>query len=374
VPTEHRRLPLAIVHDYLTQRGGAERVVELFCELFPGAPVRTSLYDPDATFPSFRGVDVHTGALDRIGVLRHHHRLALPLLAPWFASQRVDADVVLASSSGWAHEVRTTGRLVVYCHAPARWLYQPDRYLRTTGGSAAAKRVAGAALSVLGPPLRRVDRVAARRASTYLANSTATAALVRELYGRDAEVLCPPPALDPDGEQRPVDGVEPGFVLCVARLLAYKHVDVVVRAAARLDRPLVVVGDGPERRALEAEATAGTRFLGVVDDATLRWCYARAAVLVSVGYEDFGLTPLEAAAFGTPTVARRFGGALDTVIDGGTGRLLADEDVDPARLREAIRTLVDAPPPRAAVVAHAQRFGRERFAERLRAVVSATST
>jgi glycosyltransferase involved in cell wall biosynthesis len=367
VPTEHR-LPLAIVHDYLTQRGGAERVVELFTELFPEAPLFTSLYDPSATFEAFRDVDVRTGVLDRAAVLRHHHRAALPFLAPWFAAQRYDADVVLASSSGWAHEVRTTGRLIVYCHAPARWLYQRERYLRSTGGSSPRRALAGATLGVLGAPLRRLDRASARRASAYVANSTATAALVRQLYDRDAEVLCPPPLLDAAGEQREVRGLDAGFVLCVARLLAYKHVDVAVAAAAGLDRELVVVGDGPERHRLEAIAGSNVRFLGVVDDATLRWCYASASVLVSVGFEDFGLAPLEAASFGTPTVAREFGGALDTVLDGVTGVLLAA--VSPDGLREAVRRLSAEPPARAALVAHAATFSKQRFGERLRALVS----
>jgi glycosyltransferase involved in cell wall biosynthesis len=366
VPTE--RLPLAIVHDYLTQRGGAERVVERFTEVFPGAPVFTSLYDPRSTFEAFRSVDVRTGVLDRAAVLRHHHRAALPFLAPWFAAQRFDADVVLASSSGWAHEVRTTGRLVVYCHSPARWLYQRDHYLRSTGGVPGTKALAGAALGVLSSPLRHVDQSAARRASAYVANSTATAALVRALYHREAEVLCPPPALDPAGEQREVHGLDKGFVLCVARLLAYKHVDAAVAAAVGLDRHLVVVGDGPERHRLETIAGANVRFLGVVDDATLRWCYANAAVLVSVGFEDFGLAPLEAAAFGTPTVARRFGGALDTVVDGATGILL--DDVSPARVRWAIRWLCACPPPPRELESHAASFSAERFAERLRAIVT----
>jgi glycosyltransferase involved in cell wall biosynthesis len=369
VPTEHPA-PIALVHDYLTQRGGAERVVAQFCELFPEAPLYTSLYDPDGTFASFRTVDVRTGVLDRVDALRRHHRAALPLLAPWFATRHLDADVVLASSSGWAHEVRTSGRLIVYCHAPARWLYQRDRYLRATGGSSSTKALARGALALLGAPLRHLDRRAARRATTYVANSTATAALVRELYDRDAEVLCPPPALGPDGPVRQVEGVAPGFVLSVARLLAYKHVDVAVRAAEGLGCELLVVGDGPERRALEAAAPSNVRFLGVVDDDTLRWCYANAAVLVSVGFEDFGLAPLEAASFGTPTVARRFGGALDTVADGVTGLLLTD--VDPVAVRHAIHWLVAAPPPRADLVAHAAAFGRPRFDARVRALVSAS--
>lgn len=368
MPTE-ARVPLALVHDYLTQRGGAERVAALFAQTFPGAPLYTSLYAPDSTFEAFGDVDVRTGALNRVALLREHHRLALPLLAPWFASRHVHADVVLASSSGWAHEIRTDGRLVVYCHAPARWLYQRDRYLRSTGRSSLASGAVLAGLAVLAPTLRRVDRAAARRADTYVANSSATAALVRELYDRDAEVLFPPPALTPVGASTPVPGLEPGYALCVSRLLAYKHVDDVV-AGARADgaSQLVVVGDGPERQRLEALAPANVRFLGVVDDATLRWCYANASVFVSVGFEDFGLAPLEAASFGVPTVARRFGGALDTVVDGTTGTLL--DDVGPGTIAEALTALRDAPPDRDAVVAHAARFSQARFAARIREVVS----
>lgn len=366
MPTD--RPALAIVHDYLTQRGGAERVVALFAATFPGAPVLTSLYDPSATFDAFSAIDVRPGILDTIRPLRHHHRAALPLLGPWFATRHVHADVVLASSSGWAHMVRTDGRLVVYCHAPARWLYQPDRYLGTASSSSTRHTTARAALAVLGPPLRQADRAAARRADLYLANSSATRAMVREQYDRDAEVLFPPPAIDAAGDRSPVDGLEPGFVLCVARLLPYKHVDAVVRAAAGWDRPLVIVGDGPERRALQAVAAVSTRFLGVVDDATLRWCYASASTLVSVGFEDFGLAPLEAAAFGVPTVARRFGGALDTVVDGVTGTLL--DEVSPTTVHDAVRALCASPPTRRTLVEHAARFSKDRFQERLRAVTS----
>ena len=199
MPTEPDALVL--VHDYLTQRGGAERVVDVVARAFPRAPLLTSLYEPSSTFEGFASHVVRTGILNRLPLLRRHHRLALPLLAPWFSSQVVRADVVFASSSGWAHEVRTDGRLVVYCHAPARWLYQSERYLRSTGAPSTAKTAGRLALAVLAPPLRAADRAAARRADAYLANSTATAALVEELYGRSAEVLHPPPGLVPGGAE-----------------------------------------------------------------------------------------------------------------------------------------------------------------------------
>ena len=121
---------IALVHDYLTQRGGAERVALSLTRAFPGAPLHTSLYEPAATFPAFAAVDVRPLPLNRLGPLRRNHRLALPLLAPAFSRLRVDADVVICSSSGWAHGARVTGRKIVYCHTPARWLYQPGRYLR----------------------------------------------------------------------------------------------------------------------------------------------------------------------------------------------------------------------------------------------------
>ncbi len=367
MPTE--RPPLVIVHDYLTQRGGAERVVALVAHAFPDAPIVTSLFDPSGTYEEFAGLDVRTGVLDRVPALRHHHRAALPLLAPWFATRRIDADAVLASSSGWAHEVRTDGRLVVYCHAPARWLYQQDRYLRSTGAGGVTKSIAAGSLRVLAPPLRAIDRAAARRADAYLANSSATATLVRELYGREAEVLCPPPSLDPGGPAEPVDGLEAGFVLCVSRLLAYKHVDVLVAAAAMLpDREFVVVGDGPERRHLEAGAPRNVRFLGVVTDDVLRWCYAAASVNVALGYEDFGLAPLEAASFGTPTIARRFGGFLDTIRDGATGTLLSE--MTAATVAAAITELTAAPIDPATLVAHASTFSKERFVARLAEVLT----
>jgi hypothetical protein len=136
------RPTVALVHDYLTQRGGAERVVLAMARAFPGAPIHTSVHWPPGTFPEFASLDVRPGTLQRIGPLRRHHRIGLPLYPLAFGRTEIDAEVTLCSSSGWAHGVRTTGAKVVYCHAPARWLYQTDRYL----GASRAGRVAPAAL------------------------------------------------------------------------------------------------------------------------------------------------------------------------------------------------------------------------------------
>jgi glycosyltransferase involved in cell wall biosynthesis len=356
---------VAIVHDYLTQRGGAERVVLAMARALPDAPVFTTLYDPGATFPDFRDVEVRTTWLDRVPTLRRHHRLAFPFLAPVVSTWGVDADVVLCSSSGWAHGVRTSGRKVVYCHSPARWVYQRDRY----AGDRSALR---AALQVLAPPLRWWDVRAAKTADRYLANSSVVAAAVREHYGIDAEVVAPPVAVDIDGPAAPVTGIEPGAFLCVSRLLSYKNVDAVVEAFAGLpDERLVVVGDGPERARLRARAPANVQLVGTVDDARLRWLYRHTPGLVAAAYEDFGLTPLEAAAHGRPSAVLRAGGYLDTVVEDATGVMFAVPTPD--AVADAVRRVRATDWDESRLRAHAAEFGEARFAARLREVVAALS-
>ncbi len=323
---------VALVHDYLTQRGGAERVVLAMTRAFPEAPLYTSLYDPAGTFPEFADVDVRPLPLNGIGVLRRRHRLALPLLAPAFSRLRVAADVTLCSSSGWAHGARVDGRKVVYCHAPARWLYQTDRYLR--GRPAVVRAVAGG----IRRPLARWDRAAAASADRYLANSTVVAERVRAAYGIDAEVVPPPPALTPAGRADLVPGVDRGFVLAVSRLLPYKNLDAVVRAFAELpDDRLVLVGRGPWEETLRGLAGPNVSILGGVTDEELRWLYGHSNGLVAASHEDFGLTPLEGATFGKPSAVLRWGGFLDTVVEGTTGVFF--DRPQPAEIAAAVRRL-----------------------------------
>jgi glycosyltransferase involved in cell wall biosynthesis len=355
---------VALVHDYLTQRGGAERVALSLARAFPGAPLHTSLYEPAATFPAFAAVDVRPLPLNRLGPLRRNHRLALPLLAPAFSRLRVDADVVVCSSSGWAHGARCTGRKIVYCHTPARWLYQPERYLRGRG------RVQRTIASALRPALTRWDRAAAASAARYLANSTVVAERIAHVYGLEAEVVPPPPALTPEGPAEPADGLEPGFFLCVSRLLAYKNVDAVVAGFAELpDERLVVAGTGPDEAALRRAAGANVSILGSVDDARLRWLYRACGGLLAASYEDFGLTPLEAAGFGKPSAVLRWGGFLDTVAEGESGIFF--ETSTPRAVAEAVRELRAGTWDERSILAHAARFSEARFIERIRVIAEA---
>lgn len=362
-------MEIALAHDYLTQKGGAERVALAMSRAFPESALYTTLFDPPGTFPEFADVDVRPSRLDRVPFLRRSHRLALPFLARDIDGIRVEADVLLASSSGWAHGIPFSGRKIVYCHAPARWLYQSDRYAGRGGGM--RSRAVEAAVAALGPGLREWDQRAARSADTYIVNSTVIQHAVREVYGIDAEVLAPPPAplaLDIVAEEVP--GIAADFVLCVARLLPYKNVDVVIDAVAAVPGvELVVVGDGPERQRLEDQArrVGGTRLLGRVTDGQLTWLYENARGLVAASYEDFGLSPLEAAAFGKPTAALNDGGYLDTVRPGSTGVFF--DEVDRASVASGVERLLSAEWDEAAIIAHADTFSESRFAARLREVV-----
>ena len=354
---------VAIAHDYLTQRGGAERVVLAMHRAFPDAPIHTTLYDPEGTYPEFRDACVVTSPINRIAPLRHDHRAALPFLPYAVSRLRVDADVVIASSSGWAHGVPTTGRKLVYCHAPARWLYQTDAYL---GGPASASP-RGRALLALSGWLRRWDRRAAESADRYVANSTVVRERIEAAYGITADVLPAPYGIDPLGEQTPVEGLadwSDGYLLLVSRLLPYKNVDVAMAAVRDLPERLVVVGSGPLEARLRAEAPANVRIVSGLSDAQLRWAYARARVLVAPSLEDYGLTPIEAAAFGVPTVALRAGGYLDTVDEDVNGQFFAEPTA--ADLRAAIVAARGRRFDSEAVRAHAAQFSEPVFHERLR--------
>lgn len=359
---------IALAHDYVTQRGGAERVVLAMMRAFPEATLHTLLFDPDTTYPEFAELAdrIVVSPLNRVGPLRRSHRASLPFLPLASDRMRIDADVVLASSSGWAHGFDVTGRLVVYCHAPARWLYQTEDYL----GEASRWSPARLGITALAPGLRRWDQKRSRRADLYLANSQVVRTRIRETYGREAEVLPPPYGVDTAGAQEPVRALDgwSDYHLVVSRLLPYKNVDAVLDAFAGLpDERLVVVGAGPERERLLTRLPANARMVQDLSDAQLRWVYAHSVALVAPSLEDFGLTPLEAAAFGKPTIALEAGGYLDTVDPAVNGVFFPDPRPD--AIAAAVRAACSRTWGADTVAAHAARFGEGRFAQRLREIV-----
>ncbi len=360
---------VAVAHDYLTQRGGAERVVLSLAKAFPGAPVHTTLHEPEATYPELGALDVRASSLNRFGPARRSYRAALPLLPFAASSVRPTEDVVVASTSGWAHGFRAEGDVVAYCHAPARWLYQTEAYL----GGPMRSSAKGLALAMMKPSLLAWDRRAAQRPVKYLCNSRVVRDRIGEAYGIEAEVVPPPHAMDFDAPRESVPALEDwageGYLLVVSRLLPYKNVDVVIEAVRGTDERLVVVGTGPEKARLEAIAPPNVRMVEGLTESQLRWVYAQARFLLAPSLEDYGLTPLEAAAFGVPTVSLGAGGYLDTVVDGLTGLYVEAPTASAFRsgIAEAARRSWDTE----VVLKHADEFGEERFGRRIRDAVSA---
>jgi glycosyltransferase involved in cell wall biosynthesis len=365
---------VAIAHDYLTQRGGAEKVVLSMSRAFPDAPIYTLLYDPSATYPEFAECDIRVSRLNSLSVFRKHHRAALPILPSAANSMHIDADVVVTSSSGWAHGFRTTGRKLVHCHSPARWLYMPDTYLGAESGL--VKRVL---LGAASPALRSWDLRAALSCDRYLAVSTVVRQRIADAYGISADLLPPPVAMSRNAATEPVPEVmrwlsahgesEVGeaFYLCVSRLLPYKNVDGVVRAFdGRSDR-LVVVGRGPDAERIAAAATPNVLMLSDLTDGQMSWLYQHSRALIAASYEDYGLTPIEAGVWGRPSVVLRWGGFLDTVVEGITGMYF--DQPTAASIAEALdrfeTTAFDADKIRL----HVEQFTEERFADALYAAV-----
>jgi glycosyltransferase involved in cell wall biosynthesis len=308
---------LALVHDYLTEMGGAERVVESLVSIFPGVPLYTSACDRGLLSPPFHGIDVRTTFVQRLTHEKRRTKALFPLLPLAFRTlDLADFDAVLSSSSGFAHHVRPRPDAVhvCYCHNPPRFLWQPHEYFRD---EAVLKTVLGPALSAL----RRLDVSAARRVDAYVANSATVAERIRATYGRSAEIIHPPvetAAYQPTEDRS-------GRFLVVSRLLPYKRIDLVIEAASRRNLPVDVIGDGPDLPRLQGMAGHSVRFLGRQPNATVRHAMARCIALVVPGTEDFGLTPVEAQASGRPPVAFAAGGALETIEDGHTGFLFREQ-------------------------------------------------
>lgn len=358
---------VALVHDFLNQRGGAERVAGALCRIFPGAPLYTSFYDPDETFDDFRGVDIRTSYLQHLPHGPKAFRGLLPLYPQAFRSFDLSGyDLVISSSTHWAHHVRARRAFhAVYCHNPPRWLYQTGEYL-TDGGPVPAwgRRIIGPMLSAL----RSLDLKAASRPDLYIANSRVVAGRIKQLYGRDAPVINPP--IDVDrflGISRWQGGDEEKHYLVVGRLLPYKRIDLAIEVCNKRSAPLVVVGEGPARGELEAIAGPTVRFAGKVTDEELLGLFAGAKALLQCGTEDFGMAPLEANAAGIPVVAFRNGGALEVVISDETGILFPEQQG--GTLNEALDRFESSNWDPDALRAHAVRFDEKAFEDGLLGVL-----
>lgn len=351
-------MKVALVHYWLVRMGGGEKVLEALCRMFPEADIYTHVYDREGVSEAIRGRRVRETFIGRLPGARRHYRSYLPLMP--FALRRLDLsayDLVISLESGPAKGVVTSPRSlhVCYCLTPMRYVW--DMY-------DAYRSAAGPLERLLMPPLtawlRRWDTRTAAGVDHFVAISHAVLGRIRDAYGRDAEVVHPPVAVD---EFAPSEERE-DYYLAVGRLVPYKRFDLAVEAFNSLGRRLIVIGDGEEMERLRRLAGPTVTFLGRQPDAVLRRHYARCRALVFPGIEDFGLVPVEAMASGRPVIAYGEGGALDTVREGETGLFFHRQT--PEALAEAVRRFERVEerfrPDR--IRTHAERFDRRHFERR----------
>jgi glycosyltransferase involved in cell wall biosynthesis len=355
---------IAIVHDWLVSMRGGERVLEALCELYPRATLFTLVRRPGMLSPAIERMEIRTSFLQRVPFGARHYQYFLPLFPA--AARSLDLrgfDLVISSSHAAAKSVRVDEGAVhvCYCHTPMRYIWdQFDQYF----GPGRSSWPVRAAMRALRGPLQRWDVASSLRVDAFIANSRYVKERIRRIYDRDADVIYPPVDTGRFGISQRNDG----YFLVVSALVPYKRVDLAVDACTRTGDPLLVVGDGAEAQRLRARAGANVRFLGYADDTAVREAYEGCAALLFPGEEDFGIVPVEAMACGKPVIAYGRGGATETVVDGATGLLFAEQSVD--ALAGAIERFRGMAFDAAGIRAHAERFDGAVFRERMLAAVA----
>jgi glycosyltransferase involved in cell wall biosynthesis len=358
-------MKVALVHDYLNQYGGAERVLEAIADLFPGAPIYTSIYDKELMRGKFEGHEIRTSFMQRFpGVLRRHQAYVLAYSFAFESFDLREYDLVISSSSAWAKGVITRPETlhICYCHAPMRFAWDTKDYARREN----MNRLAKIGLPLVMGYVRLWDVSSAARPNYYVANSQTIAQRIRDYWGRDASVINPPVEVE---QIECNTGPREDFYLMAARLMPYKRLDIGVQAFRELDLPLKIVGTGRDMKNLKEMAGPKTEFLGYVSDEELRKLFGRCRAFVQTGAEDFGITQIEAMAGGAPVIAIRQNGPAEVNLEGVTG-LFFDEQV-PGSLVETVRRF-EARLPQfdvARIRRHAETFSRDVFNRRFRAHV-----
>jgi glycosyltransferase involved in cell wall biosynthesis len=347
---------------------GGEKVLEVLCELHPGADIFTLYHRRGSVSATIERHRITTSFVQRLPLARARYRQYLPLFPLAIEQFDLDGyDLVISSSHCAAKAVVAPGRArhLCYCHSPMRYAWdQFDAYF----GAARTGRLASR--WVYRPFLARLarwDAATAHRVHRFLANSAHVAGRIRRYYNRVATIVYPP--VD-TVFYHPTD-IQPGtHFLIVSALVPYKQIDVAITACERIGAPLRIVGDGPDRRRLEAQAGSHVEFLGRLDDEAVRDEYQRALAVVLPGEEDFGIVPVEAQACGRPVVALARGGALETVVDGDTGVLVDEPGAGPlaAALERAGRIRFDS----RRIRRQAERFSRERHVHHMQNVIAET--
>jgi glycosyltransferase involved in cell wall biosynthesis len=313
---------VALVHDWLTTFAGGEQVLLALHEMYPEAPIYTSIWNPDkVTIP---GAKIITSYLQNIPGAKTHHQLLIPLMPQAFESFDLkEFDIIISSSTGLAKGVITQPNQthICYCHTPPRYLWRLGGDNRNDNRSDSWLR------NHVAHSMRIWDVVSSERVDHFIANSQTVADRITKLWHRDATVIYPPVDTGKFSSQPVVQG---NYFLSVSRLVEYKRLDIVIAACKKLGLALKVVGDGPEREALMkiANGDPTIEFLGRVADSELAAIYAGAKAFLFAGEEDFGIVPVEAMSAGKPVIAYAKGGLTESVVAEKTGLFFTEQTVE----------------------------------------------
>ncbi len=316
---------VALVHEYMVQYGGAERVLESLRELFPKAPIFTLLHDPKSTNGKFKDADIRTSFLQKIPFAKKYHRL-FPVLMP-FAIEQFDLsyyDLVISDSASFAKGIITLPKTkhICYCHTPMRFAWDDcQSYTKESDYPALIKKFVPFVMNYV----RIWDEVAAKRVDHFVANSNFVASRIKKYYQQESTVIYPPVDACKMRAQTDNRKKQPRYFLAFARLLSYKNIEVAIDVFNQLGLPLKIVGVGPMMKKLKKKANINIEFLGFIPDEKKAEIYANARAFIFPQEEDFGITAVEAMACGTPVIAYRGGGALETVIDGVSGMFFNEQ-------------------------------------------------
>lgn len=361
-------MKIALVHDYLIQYGGGERVLEALCEIFPDAPIFTLLYGEKETFGAFAGKKIHTSFLQKTPFVKKHHRF-FPALMP-FAVEQFDLsgyDLIISDSASFAKGVVTPSRSahICYCHTPTRFAWDDSqRYIETFGHY----RIITKLIPFFMNYIRIWDRHAADRVDYFLANSDFVGRRIAKYYRREAKVLYPPVdareiiayANSNPAAGRAVENHGEKYFLMVGRFLPYKQFDLAIAAFNEIGLPLKIVGGGPEKSRLKKIAKPNIEFYDfVIDKKRLFEYYKNCEALIFPQEEDFGITAVEAMAAGKPVIAFRGGGALETVIENKTGIFFNEQT--PESLIEAVKNFRPENFDAKFIQKHALKFDKSNF-------------
>jgi glycosyltransferase involved in cell wall biosynthesis len=325
-------LRIALVHDYLVQDGGAERVFSSFNKIFPTADAHVLLHNPKKSHKDFADKKIHTSFLQKWPLAKRYYQWYLPLMP--LAAEHLDFsnyDLVLSSSSSFAKGiiVPAHAKHICYLHTPTRFLWENRiNYIADLPHPAFIR----AGLPWLLHRMRSWDKQASERADTMITNSQTSRRRIKRYYNRDAQVIHPPV----DTNHIQFSRHEGEYWLAGGRLVPYKRFDLIVKAFAKLNVPLIVFGTGPELKKLKRMAGKKTKFVGAVDDLEKVRLYRRAKGFINPQIEDFGITAVEAMAAGRPVIAYGVGGAAETVLPGKTGKFIDHqtwEDIGDAIIR-----------------------------------------